>query len=147
MSGQVDIGWAVVPVNLDLVAKKQIKIVARGSEAKALLSQAVRVNIVNAKWVDGHRDAYGRFWKSYAETIDWMYKNMNLSIANFAKYNGISVDDAKVVIPYYPKAALALYPIAGFDKSIGDAVTFKFIPQPLTADQQKAIFDTVFDKK
>jgi NitT/TauT family transport system substrate-binding protein len=146
MSGQVDIGWAVVPINLDLVAKKQIKIVARGSEAKALASQAVRVNIVNTKWVDGHRDANARFWKAYSDTIDWMYKNMNAAVANLAKYNSMSVDDAKAVVPFYPKSALQLYPIAGFDKSIADAVTFKFIPAPLTADQQKAIFETVFAK-
>jgi NitT/TauT family transport system substrate-binding protein len=146
MSGQIDIGWAVVPVNLDLIAKKQIKIVAHGSEAKALATQAVRVNIVNSKWVESHRDANTRFWHAYAETIDWMYKNMNLSVANLARYNAISVDDAKAVIPFYPKSALQLYPIAGFDKSINDAVTFKFIPAPLSADQQKAIFDTVFAK-
>jgi len=146
MSGQVDIGWAAVPVNLDLVAKKQIKIVARGSEAKALAGQAVRVNVVNTKWVEGHRDAYARFWKGYSETIDWMYKNENASVANFAKYNNMSVDDAKAVIAFYPKSALQLYPIAGFDKSIADAVTFKFIPAPLSADQRKAIFDTVFAK-
>jgi NitT/TauT family transport system substrate-binding protein len=146
MSGQIDIGWAVVPVNLDLIAKKQIKIVAHGSDAKALSSQAVRVNIVNSKWVESHRDANARFWKAYAESIDWMYANMNLAIANLARYNSMSVEDAKAVIPFYPKSALQLYPIAGFDKSISDAVTFKFIPAPLTADQQKAIFDTVFAK-
>ena len=146
MSGQVDIGWAVVPVNLDLVAKKQIKIVARGSDAKALSAQAVRVNIINTKWVDAHKDANARFWRAYADTIDWMYKNMNSAIANLAKYNGMSVDDAKAVIPFYPKSALQLYPIAGFDKSVADAVSFKFIPAPLTPDQQKAIFETTFAK-
>jgi NitT/TauT family transport system substrate-binding protein len=146
MSGQVDIGWAVVPINLDLVAKKQIKIVARGSEAKALAAQAVRVNVVNTKWVAGHRDAYVRFWKAYSESIDWMYKNESAAIANLAKYNNISVDDAKAVIPFYPKNALQLYPIAGFEKSVADAVAFKFITAPLTADQTKAIFDNPFAK-
>jgi NitT/TauT family transport system substrate-binding protein len=147
MSGQVDIGWAVVPVNLDLVAKKQIKIVAKGSDINALKTQAVRVNIVNSKWLDAHRDVNARFWKAYSATIDWMYKNTGAAVANLAKYNSISVDDAKAVLPYYPKSALQLFPIAGFDKSIGDAVTFKFIAKPLDADQQKAIFDSVFDKK
>jgi NitT/TauT family transport system substrate-binding protein len=147
MSGQVDVGWAVVPVNLDLVAKKQIKIIARGSDAKALSNQTVRVNIVNTKWLDAHRDAAVRFWRAYAATIAWMYKNTNLSIANLAKYNGITVDEAKAVLPFYPQAALSLYPIASFEKSIADAVAYKFIPKPLDADQQKAIFDIVFVKK
>ena len=147
MSGQVDVGWAVVPINLDLVAKKQIKIVARGSDAKALANQTVRVNIVNTKWLDAHRDVAVRFWRAYAATIAWMYKNPNLAFANLAKYNGITFDEAKAVAPYYPQAALSLSPVANFDKSVADAVSYKFIAKPLDPDQAKAIFDIVFDKK
>ena len=147
MSGQVDVGWAVVPVNLDLIAKKQIKIIARGSDIKALSNQTVRVNIYNTKWLDAHRDVAQRFWRAYAATIDWMYKNTNASLANLAKYNGISVDEAKAVLPFYPQKALALYPISSFEKSVDDAIAFKFITAPLTADQQKAIFDITYVKK
>lgn len=147
MSGQVDIGWAVVPVNLDLVAKKQIKIVAKGSDAKALATQAVRVNIVNSKWVDAHRDANARFWKVYASTIDWMYKNTGASVANFAKYNSMTADDAKSVLTFYPRNSLSVWPVQGLDKSIADAVEFKFIPKPLDDTQKKSIFDSVYDKK
>ncbi len=147
MSGQVDVGWAVVPINLDLVAKKQIKIIARGSEAKALANQTVRVNIVNTNWLAAHRDVAVRFWRAYAATIDWMYKNQTQSIANFARYNNMTPDDAKVILPYYPKSALSLTPVNGFDKSVNDAVEFKFIPKPLESDQQKAIFDIVFETK
>ena len=147
MSGQVDVGWSGVPVNLDLVAKKQLKIIGHGSDAKALQNQTVRVNIANTKWLDAHRDAAVRFWRAYAATIDWMYKNPNISIANLARYNGITLDEAKGVLPFYPQKALSLYPIASFDKSINDAVSFKFITKPLDADQQKAIFDIVFVKK
>jgi NitT/TauT family transport system substrate-binding protein len=147
MSGQVDIGWAVVPVNLDLVAKKQIKIVAKGSDAKALATQAVRVNIVNSKWVAAHKDVNARFWKVYAATIDWMYKNTGTSVANFAKYNAMTPDDAKAVLGFYPRGSLSVWPVQGFEKSIADAVEFKFIPAPLTAEQKTGIFDSVFDKK
>jgi NitT/TauT family transport system substrate-binding protein len=147
MSGQVDVGWAVVPVNLDLIAKKQIKIIARGADAKALQNQTVRVNIANTKWLDAPRDAAVRFWRAYAATIDWMYKNPNSSLANLARYNGITLDVARAVLPFYPQKALALYPVASFEKSVNDAVTFKFIPAPLSAEQQKAIFDIVFIKK
>ena len=147
MSGQVDIGWAVVPVNLDLVAKKQIRIVAKGSDAKALATQAVRVNIVNSKWVDAHRDANARFWKVYASTIDWMYKNTGASVANFAKYNSMTADDAKSVLTFYPRNSLSVWPVQGLDKSIADAVEFKFIPKPLDETQKKSMFDSVYDKK
>ena len=85
--------------------------------------------------------------KSYAATIDWMYKNTAASVANFARYNAMPVDDAKAVLAFYPRGSLSVWPVQGFDRSIADAVTFKFIPKPLDADQQKAIFDSVYDKK
>ena len=147
MSGQVDVGWAVVPVNLDLVAKKQIKIIGRGSDAKALSDQTVRVNVVNTNWLAAHRDVAVRFWRAYAATIDWMYKNQTQSIANLAKYNGITPDEARAVLPYYPKSSLNLAPVKGFERSINDAVAYKFIAKPLDDDQQKAIFDIVFATK
>jgi NitT/TauT family transport system substrate-binding protein len=147
MSGQVDAGWAVVPVNLDLIAKKQLKIIGRGSDIKALANQTVRVNIYNTKWLDAHRDAAQRFWRAYAATIDWMYKNPTASLANLGRYNGISTDEAKAVLPFYPQKALQLYPVSSFEKSMNDAIAFKFITAPLTADQQKAIFDTTYVQK
>lgn len=147
MSGQVDVGWAVVPINFDSVKKKEIKIIARGSEAKDLAGQTIRVNITNANFMSAHRDVAVRFWKAYAATVDWMYKNPKQAVANFARYNGISADEAKVVLPYYSREATKLATISAFDKSVADAVEFKFIPKPLDADQQKAIFDIVLDKK
>ncbi len=140
MSGQVDAGWAVVPVNLDLVAKKQIKIIARGSEAKALSAQAVRVNIVNTKWVDAHRDAYARFWKGYSDTIDWMYKNQSAAIANFASTTACRSMMRKRSCSSTRRARCRCTRSPASSGSIEDAVTYKFISAPLTADQQKAIF-------
>lgn len=141
MSGQIDAGWAVAPINFDLIKAKKIKIIGRGSDAKALSGQTVRVSLANATWLNSHRDVAQRFWKAYADTIDWMYKNQSQSLANYARYNNFSLDDAKPVLQYYPQSAMQVAKIADFDKSIGDAVEFKFIPQPLTADQKTAAID------
>jgi NitT/TauT family transport system substrate-binding protein len=141
MSGQIDAGFSVVPLFLDQVAQKKIKIIARGSDAKALQNQTIRVDIASDTALRAHRDALVRFWRAYAATKDWMYKNLDKAVANFARYNDMTLDAAKVVVPYYPPHAIALYPVSDFDRSISDAVDQKFIPAPLTPDQQKAIFD------
>jgi NitT/TauT family transport system substrate-binding protein len=141
MSGQVDVGFSVVPLSFDLVNQKKIKIVARGSEAKALANQTVRVDIANTTFLQNRREVAQRFFRTYAASQDWMYANLDKAVANFARYNQIPLDLAKQVVPFYPRRAVQLTAVSDFDRSIADAVLLKFIPAPLTAEQQKGIFD------
>jgi len=61
MSGQVDIGWSAPPFGLQEERDGKIRIIGRGSDAKSLHGQTIRVLIVNAdalKDIDGiMRDA------------------------------------------------------------------------------------------
>jgi NitT/TauT family transport system substrate-binding protein len=141
MSGQVDVGFSVVPLSLDLVAQKKIKIVARGSEARALANQTVRVDIANTAFLRDRKDVAQRFFRTYAQSQDWVYANLDKAVANFARYNQIPLDLAKQVTPFYPRKSVALVPVSDFDRSVADAVALKFISAPLSADQSKAIFD------
>lgn len=141
MSGQIDAGWASVPTNFDLVQQKKIRIIAHGSDAKVLANQSIRVNVANTGFLRDHRDLGIRYFRAYAATREWLFKNMNQALANFARYNGITVDEARQIVPYFPAKALALYPVANFEQSMKDALEYKFIAAPLTPDQQKGIFD------
>ena len=141
MSGQVDVGFSVAPFNLDLVDQKKIRIIGHGSEIKALQNQTIRVHLGNTTFLRDRRDLALRFFRTYAQTMDWMYKNIDRALANYARYNDMPVDRAKSAVPYNPPKAVALYPVANFDQSVKDAIDLKFINGPLTADQQKAIFD------
>ena len=147
MSGQLDAGWAVPPFNLDLISQKKLRIIARGKDAREIANQTVRVDIVNTNFARDHRDVDVRFWRAYRTTLDWMYKNTNASIAAFAKYNDIPINVARDAFAFYPKSAVQAYPVAEFNKSVEDAITYKFITKPLDADQSKAIFDIVFDHR
>jgi NitT/TauT family transport system substrate-binding protein len=51
MSDQIDVGWSVPPFNLDMVAKGDIRIIARGSDVPSLNGQTIRVNVVNADYM------------------------------------------------------------------------------------------------
>lgn len=141
MSGQVDVGWSAPPFAGDLIEQKKIRVIATGADAKALQGQTVRVEIGNANFLKAHHDVAVRFWRAYAATIDWMYKNQAASLANFARYNNLSPDDVKGVLKFFPVANMMLYPVSGIGKSIQDAVDFKFIPKPLDAEQTQGIFD------
>ena len=53
MSGQIDIGWAVVPFALTEMQEGKIRLIARGSDVPSLKDQTVRVQLVNAECVEG----------------------------------------------------------------------------------------------
>jgi NitT/TauT family transport system substrate-binding protein len=141
LSGQIDVGLSGAPQFFDLIQQKKIRMIGRGSEAKALDGVTVRVNIAHTSVLRDRHEAAVRFFKAYSDTIGWMYKNLNQSVVNYARYTELPVDIAKGVVPFYPLRAVALAPVNGFNRSIDEAVDLKFIPAPLTADQQKAIFD------
>jgi NitT/TauT family transport system substrate-binding protein len=147
MSGQIDVGWSVVPELLDLVGQKKIKVIARGSEAKILAGQTVRVNVVNTNFLRDHRDVAVRFYRAYAATLNEVYRDMDRAIAYYAQFAGIALDQAKAIKAYENPQNSALYPVAGFDQSLKDALEYKFIPAPLTADQQKGIFEILAPHK
>ena len=48
MSGQIDIGWAVVPFGLAALQEGKIRVIARGPDVPTLRNQTIRVQIVNA---------------------------------------------------------------------------------------------------
>jgi NitT/TauT family transport system substrate-binding protein len=141
LSGQLDVGWSGVPMSLDLVAQKKIKIVGKGGDAKALQNQTVRVDITSTKFLADHRDLGLRYYRTQAQSVDWMYANLDKAGANIARYNQMAPDLAKQIVPFYPRRSVALAPVAGFDASCKDALDLKFITALPTPEQAKAIFD------
>jgi NitT/TauT family transport system substrate-binding protein len=144
LSGQLDAGWASAPTNFDLLEDKKIRIIAKGADVAEIRAQTVRVNIGNIKFLGDRRDTATRFLKGYAQSIDWIYANQNDALKRYLTFNpNLTPEIAKQVVKYFPKSALSLT-VLGFTQSIADAIAFKSIDQPLTADQTKDIFSPVY---
>src|SRR6266545_6390702 len=77
MSGQVDVGWAAPPFGLDQLDAKQIRIIATGNDAAAFKGQTVRLNIVNANYLQAQKDVVVRYMKAYRETVNYLYTDPN----------------------------------------------------------------------
>src|SRR6478752_7880657 len=77
MSGQIDVGWAAPPFGLDQLDAKEIRIIATGNDAEAFKGQTVRLNIVNANYLQAHKDVVDRYMKAYRETVNYMYSDPN----------------------------------------------------------------------
>ena len=134
MSGQIDVGWAAPPFGLDQLDKKEIRIIASGNDAAAFKGQTVRLNIVNANYMQSKKDVVIRYMKAYRETIDQMYKDAGLKV--YAEWLNIPEAKARRTRDeFFPGDAINPDRITGLDTIVKDAVELKFTSQPLTKEQ------------
>jgi NitT/TauT family transport system substrate-binding protein len=135
VSGQVDIGFSTPPVGLEAAEEGKIHIVALANDLASIRTQTVRVTIANAYDLAKRPAVYARFTQAYRETIDWMYSD-NAAIDAFAKWAGITwIMARRVRDGFYPKEMLQLDKVSNLGDIIQDAIAFKYIVQPLSAEQ------------
>jgi NitT/TauT family transport system substrate-binding protein len=135
MSGQVDIGWSAPPFGLQEARDGKIRIIARGSDAKSLHGQTIRVLIVNADVLKNRKDAIVRFLRGYREAVDWMYSNPDAIKRYSAKTKLPEELIRNSVATYHPKEAMQTDAIKDVDGIMRDAVKLKFLEKPLTKEQ------------
>lgn len=135
MSGQVDIGWSAPPFGITQLNDKQIRVVAYGSDLAAIRDQTVRVWITMADKLDARPAVFARYLAAYRETVDWMYAD-DKALEMYAAFVGVNLAIARQVRDqFFPKALLQPERITGIEPQMADALTFKYLPQPLTPAQ------------
>jgi NitT/TauT family transport system substrate-binding protein len=138
MTGQVDVGFGAAPFGLDLVESGKTRIIATGNDVVALRTRAVRVNLTGAQTLQNKHDVLVRFMQAYRETIDWMYSSPD-ALKIYGEYSGLPDSIVQRVIKLVPKEALQTDQVKDLDGVMADAVTQKFLPAPLNADQIKEL--------
>lgn len=140
MSGQIDIGWSSPPFGVEALQQGRIRIVARESDVPAFRNQTVRLMIANLETVEKRLDAVERYLQAYRETLDWMYSDP-AALQAYAAWVGIPEPLAREVRDqFFPKENLRLDRLSGLDEAMVDAVSLKFLPAPLTKEQQAELF-------
>ena len=140
MSGQVDIGWSSPPFGVEALQQGRIRIVVRESDVPAFRNQTVRLMIANTATAEQRRDVIDRYLQAYRETLDWMYSDP-AALKAYAEWVNIPENLAKEVRDqFYPKENLRLDRLSGLDAAMADAVSLKFLPAPLTKQQQDELF-------
>jgi NitT/TauT family transport system substrate-binding protein len=138
MTGQVDVGFAAVPLFLDQVEDGKIRIILTGSDVSSLKSRTGRVNITNLNTLQNRKDALVRFHRAYKDTIEWMYSDP-AALKHFSDYSGLPEKVVRRVRELIPKETMAPDQVVGMDQIISEAVSMKFLPGPLTAQQVKEL--------
>jgi len=139
ITGQVDIGFAAAPFNLNYVDEGKIRIVARGSDVPELRNMTSRLIVVNTAGLAQRRDALKRFVQGYRETLDWLYSGEQ-AIKAYAAWSGLPEAIAGQAPRYMTRQNMEPTRISGLDGIMTDAVKFKYIPAPLSGTQLNEIF-------
>jgi NitT/TauT family transport system substrate-binding protein len=144
MTGQIDIGWSVVPFALKDVNDGKIRIVARAREATDLQNQTIRANLANTNSLKTKRETIAKFMRVIHKSIDWGYSNPQ-AIEIFARNMKVTPDIAKQAVDgYYPKSAMQLGEIRDLERSLQDALEYKFIPAAKTPKDIAGLIDIVY---
>ncbi len=135
MSKQVDVGWSLPPIGVDLLQQGKIRIIARESDVPEFRDQTVRMNIGNLGFITGKSDVLNRFRAAYQETVDWMYAG-DEALETYAAFAQVTKDLGKEIRnSFFPKDALRVNRLSGLDNAMKDAIDLKFIAAPLTKEQ------------
>ena len=99
----------------------------------------MRTIVANATDLKARPAVYKRFVAAYKEIIDWMYSDPKAP-EMYADYAKITPAVAKTVRDkFYPKSMLQMDEVKGMDGLMADAVEFKYMPKPLTPQQQQEL--------
>lgn len=139
MSGQIDVGYTTPPLALDTLGAGKIRRIARSDDIPAMARQTVRFVLVNADALAKRPDVFRRYMQAYRDVIDWMYASPD-AIPAYARWAGVTEEAARWTRDdYVPKDRVNPDRIAGLDEMMADAVTYKFMPGPLTKQQLKTL--------
>jgi NitT/TauT family transport system substrate-binding protein len=140
MTGQVDIGWSAAPFALDALQEHRIRSVANIGDIPEYRDMSVRYHLANLNFITGRPDVLKRFLAAYTETLDWMYSG-DEAIEMFSKLYKIQIDEMRQARKeFYTRESMNIRRIGGLDQAMADAVTYKFINQPLTKAQIDDLF-------
>ena len=135
MSGQIDAGYSVTPVHLDAVDDGRIRIIGRAYDVPHLRGQTIRVQVANARVLSEKKEAIVRYLQAYRETVDWMYASDD-AVQRYLKFSGFSERSVRrTLAEFITKASLQTEEVKGIASIQEDAVQYKFLAQPLTAEQ------------
>jgi NitT/TauT family transport system substrate-binding protein len=145
MSGQVETGWSVYPLNKDLLREGKIRIIGTGKEATGLVGVTIRVIAANVNWLNKNRDVAKRLMTAFDESLKMTYSSEK-RLQTYAKRWNLNFEDVKSATEDTPLEVATILPVAGLDKINQIALENKKIRTLLTAEQLKELVHPMGNK-
>jgi len=144
MTNQIDVGYSILPNQLDAVAKGDIRVLFSGDEVKKQRSISARTIIASADFVKNRRATLEKFMRVLDGCIDWAYAHEDESSKMYATLNKVDAPTAAKALAFYKRSALAFGPIIGWGDVVKQSLDAKFISAAPTPDQVKDLVDIVY---
>lgn len=149
MTSQIDAGWSAPPFFLEEAKKGTTRIVVGGNDIPGLSEITMRVNLARTEFLKARPDAARAFLRANKEALDFIFSQPDEAAKIWAK--GAKLKEPPEVIKeswkFYSAKSLALEPIVGIERSIADAVRFKFLKKPFTPEDLKRHIDLSYIQK
>jgi len=145
MSGQVETGWSVYPLNKNLLREGKIRIIGTGKEATGLNGVTIRVIAANVNWLNKNRDVAKRLMTAFDESLKMTYSS-DKRLQTYAKRWKLNYEDVKSATEDTPLEVATILPVAGLDKINQIALDNKKIRELLTAEQLKELVHPMGNK-
>jgi len=113
----------------------KIRVIMKSSDPPELNKQTVRLIIANATELAQRRGVFVRFMRAYRETLDWLYTSPD-ALHAYSAYSNMSEGAVKRALQeFLPRDALDPDRLSAVDSVMADAVSFRYLPAPLTKAQ------------
>ena len=147
MTGQVDVGYSIVPALLDAVKKGNIRILFESSEVESRRHLTDRVNIASGEFLEKRRDVVTKFFQVLDGCIDWAYANLDEAAKMYADLNKIDLELAKEAVKFYSRDKLNFGQVQGFAESMELAIRDGFLKEPVPQEKVEELMDIVYETK
>jgi NitT/TauT family transport system substrate-binding protein len=149
MTGQIDAGWSVPPFFLEEANKGNIRILLRGAELPGLSDITIRVNLARSDFLRKRPEAMKSFLAATKKALDLIFSNPDEGLKIWIKNAKIkeSPEVVKEAWKFYLPKSMVLTPIVGIDRSLSDAVKFKFVKKPFTREDLNRAIDLSYVPK
>jgi NitT/TauT family transport system substrate-binding protein len=140
MSGQIDVGWAVIPFGIEAADQGQIRVIAKASDIPSFREQTIRLITTNVETLKNRREVLRRYLQAYRETVNWMYSDPAV-LKMYAEFAKVPESVARRTRDdLMPKDDLDPDRLSGLEGLMADAVSFKYVPAVLTKEQIGELF-------
>src|SRR6516165_10575693 len=144
MTKQIDVGYSILPNQLDSVAKGDIRVLFSGDDVKSQRNISGRAIIASADFVRNRGSTLEKFMRVLDGCIDWAYAREDESSKMYGMLNKVDAPTATKALAFYKRSTLAFGPMAGWDEVVKQSLDAKFISAPPTPDQVKDLVDIVY---
>ena len=138
MSGQVDTGWSVYPLNAGLINSGKIRVIGSGKQAVGLNGVTIRVVVANSNWLNKNRDAAKRLMRAMYIGQAIAYSSEKQQRA-YAKRWKLKYENINEMDKYVPLSEGSYKPIGKINQLNEMALKFKRTKKLLTQAQLKEL--------